>query len=187
MKLPLQISFHNTDPVPEAEEVIRERAERLDRYCDRITSCRVVVDVPHRRHRTGNQYQIRVDITVPGDEIAVSREAPENSAVKGLQDAIKDAFNAADRLLEDFVRKQRRDVKHHDGMPHARVRTVELGQGFGFLETFDGREIYFHKNSLINGDFDLLRPGLEVAFAEEAGEKGPQATTVRIVGQHGHA
>ncbi len=114
MKLPLQVTFHNTAPLPGVEEIIRDRAARLDRYCDHITSCHVVIDVPHKHHQKGNLYQIRLDITVPGDEIAVSREAPEHEAAKHLPDAIKDAFNAADRLLEDYVRRQRLDVKHHE-------------------------------------------------------------------------
>lgn len=185
MKLPLQVSFHNTDPLPGVEEIVRERAARLERYCDHIMSCRVVIDVPHKHHRKGNQYQIRLDITVPGDEIAVTREAPEHEAANRLPDAIKDAFDAADRLIEDYVRRRRQDVKHHEGLPHARVRTIEVGQDFGFLETPDGRDVYFHKNSLVNADFDSLTPGTEVAFAEEVGEKGPQATTVRVVGRHG--
>jgi cold shock CspA family protein len=185
MKLPLQISFHNTEPLPGIEEDIRDRAIRLDRYCDHIMSCRVVIDMPHKHHRTGNLYQIRLDITVPGDEIAVTREAPEHEAAKGLTAAIKDAFNAADRLLEDYVRRQRQDVKHHEPQPHARVKHVEIGQDFGFLETLDGRELYFHKNSLLNTDLDSLVPGTEVAFVEGMGDKGPQATTVRVVGRHG--
>jgi cold shock CspA family protein len=187
MKLPLQVSFHNTDPLPGVEQTVRDRAARLDRYCDHVMSCRVVVDVPHRHHRTGNLYQVRVDITVPGDEIAVTREAPEHEAAKGLSVAIRDAFDAADRLLEDYVRRRRLDVKRHEGLPHARVRTVETGQGFGFLEAADGREVYFHRNSLVNADFDSLSPGTEVVFAEEPGEKGPQATTVRVLGRHGGA
>jgi len=186
MKLPLQVTFHNTDALPGVEEVIRDRAARLDRYCDHIMSCRVVIDMPHKHHQKGNLYQVRLDITVPGDEIAVTREAPEHEAAKRLPDAIKDAFAAADRLLEDYVRRQRLDVKYHEGLPHANVRTIEAGQDFGYLETFDGREVYFHKNSLVNADFDSLTPGTEVAFVEESGEKGPQATTVRVVGRHAH-
>jgi|SRR5579883_1823676 len=185
MKLPLQVSFHNTDPLPGVEEIIRDRAGRLDRYCDFIMSCRVVIDMPHKHHHTGNLYQIRLDITVPDDEIVISREASEHRAAKDLPAAIRDAFDAADRQLEDYVRCKRRDVKHHDDLSHARVRTIEVGQDFGFLETSDGREIYFHKNSLVNADFDSLTRGTEVAFVEEAGEKGPQATTVRVVGRHG--
>ena len=114
MKLPLQITFHNTGAIPGVEEVIRARAARLDRYCDHIMSCRVVIDMPHKHHQKGNQYQVRLDITVPGDELAVTRTAPEHEAAKRLPDAIKDAFNAADRLLEDYVRRQRLDVKHHE-------------------------------------------------------------------------
>jgi len=185
MKLPLQVTFHNTDPLPGVEEVIRDRADRLNRYCEHIMSCRVVIDVPHRHHRAGNLYQVRLDITIPGDEIAVTREAPEHEAAKGLSAAVKDAFDAADRLLEDYVRRRRQDVKHHEGLPHARVRAVEAGQDSGFLETPDGREVYFHRNSLLNADFDSLAAGTEVVFAEEPGEKGPQATTVRVVGRHG--
>ncbi|HSQ57238.1 MAG TPA: cold shock domain-containing protein, partial [Gemmata sp.] len=111
--------------------------------------------------------------------------ASEHEAAKALTVAIKDAFDAADRMLEDYVRRQRQDVKRHEGLPHGKVRTVEIGQDFGFLETVDGRELYFHKNSLLNAKFDSLRPGTEVVFAEELGEKGPQATSVRVVGRHG--
>lgn len=185
MKLPIQISFHNTDPLPGVEKVIGERAARLDRYCDYVMSCRVVIDMPHKHHRTGNLYQIRLDITVPGDEIAISREASEHQAAKDLTAVITDAFDAADRQLEDYVRRKRKDVKHHEGMSHARVQTIEVGQDFGFLETADGREVYFHKNALMNADFDSLARGTEVAFVEEVGDKGPQATTVRVVGRHG--
>jgi cold shock CspA family protein len=185
MKLPLQVTFHNTDPLPDIEEVVQNRAARLDRYCDHIMSCRVVIDMPHKHHHSGNLYQVRLDITVPGHEIAVSREAAQHEAAKALPAAIKDAFDAADRLLEDYVRRRRHDVKHHESLPHAKVRVIEVGQDFGFLETADGRNVYFHKNSVVNADFDNLTPGTEVVFVEEVGEKGPQATTVRVVGRHG--
>jgi cold shock CspA family protein/ribosome-associated translation inhibitor RaiA len=187
MEIPLQVSFHNTDPIPGVEQTIRDRVARLEHYCDRIIGCRALLDVPHRHHQAGNLYQIRLDITVPGDEISVTREATGHEAAKVLPVAVKDAFDAAGRMLEDYVRRRRRDVKHLDELPHARVLTTVAGQEHGFLETPDGRNIYFHKNSLVNADFDSLAPGTEVAFVEEAGEKGPQATTVRVVGRHGHA
>jgi cold shock CspA family protein len=171
------------DPSPVIEEVIRTRAADLDRFYDRIMSCRVVIDVPHRHHHKGNLYQVRLDLTVPGDEIAITREAAEHTEAKNLSAAIRDAFDAADRLVEDHIRRLRGDVKHHDPQPHARVGVVLADQGHGFLETFDGREIYFHRNSLRNADFDSLSPGTEVTFVEEPGEKGPQATTVRVVGR----
>lgn len=186
MRLPLQVTFRNTDPSPAVEEMIRTRAADLDRFCEHVMSCRVVVEVPHRHHHTGNLYQVRLDVTVPGDEIAVTREAAEHAESKDLTAAIRDAFDAAGRLLEDYVRRRRQDVKHHDSQPHARVRVVMPGQDHGFLETFDGREVYFHRNSLVNADFDTLTAGTEVTFTEEQGKKGPQATSVRVVGRHAH-
>jgi ribosome-associated translation inhibitor RaiA len=103
MKLPLQLTFHNTEPIRAAEKMIRDRAARLDRHCNRVMSCRVVIDVPHRHHQKGNLYQVRLDITVPGDELAVTREAPEDETAKRLAEAINDAFDAAERLLDDYM------------------------------------------------------------------------------------
>jgi cold shock CspA family protein len=77
-------------------------------------------------------------------------------------------------------------MKHLDEMPHGRVRVLLPGQYHGFLETFDGHGVCFHKNSLVNADFETLTPGTEVAFVEEQGDEGPRASTVRVVGRHGH-
>lgn len=186
MKLPVQISFHNLPHSDEIEDIVYENAARLDGYCDNIMSCRVVVDVPHLHHKQGNLYQVRIDIKAPGEEIAVNREASEHTAYKDLRVAIDDAFNTAARLLEDYVRRQRQDVKTHVGQAHAKIAKIFPEAGYGFLQTLDGRDIYFHRNSLLGADFDQLEVGTEVMFAEEAGEKGPQASTVKVVGRHHH-
>ena len=182
MNLPLQIAFRNMDHDPALEAVVRQRAERLDRFCDHIMGCRVVIDVPHRHHQHGNQYHVRLDITVPGDELVVNREPGGHSAARNLEAAIGEAFDTAGRLLEDYVRRRRHDDKVHAGLPRGRVRAVR--DDHGFLETADGREVYFHRHSLVGADFDRLLPGTEVTFVEDAGEKGPQATTVRVSGRH---
>ena len=156
MKLPLQISFHNLDRSEKVEDRIREEAARLDAFCDHIMSCRVVVDVPHRRHVTGNVYQVRIDIKVPGEEIAVRHEpAAHDPYYENVNVAIRDAFNSAARRLEDYVRRQRKDVKHHEVDPHGRVSKLEAG--FGFIETPDGREVYFHGNSLLGASSTIWR------------------------------
>lgn len=185
MKLPLQISFHNLDRSEKVEDRIREEAARLDAFCDHIMSCRVVVDVPHRRHVTGNVYQVRIDIKVPGQEIAVLHEpAAHDPFYENVNVAIRDAFDSAARRLEEYVRHQRKDVKQHEVVPHGRVSKLEAG--FGFIETPDGREIYFHGNSLLGTKLHDLAIGAEVSFVEEMGEKGPQASTVRVLGRHHH-
>jgi len=186
MKLPVQIAFHNMPHDAEIESAIRANAEWLDSYYDRIMSCRVVVDCPHLHHKEGNLYQIRIDLKVPGGELAVKREPSQHTDYKDLDIMIRDAFDEVRRQLEDHVRRQRGEVKAHESLPHARVVRVFPETGYGFLETPDGREVYFHKNSVLEANFEDLKVGTEVRFVEELGDKGPQASTVRPVGRHSH-
>jgi cold shock CspA family protein len=185
MRLPLQIAFHNLPPSDEVEAKIRDEAERLDEFYDPIMSCRVVVDVPHRHHEEGNLYVVRIDLKVPGGEIVVKRDPAEHAEYRDLDLALRDAFDEARRQLEDRARIERGQVKAHEPLPHARVARLFPEAGYGFLETPDGREIYFHEHSVLDGGFRALEPGSEVRFVEEPGEKGPQASTVHPVGRHG--
>lgn len=186
MQLPLQISFRHMDPSPNVETAIRKRAERLDRFFPRIMGCRVVVEAPHRHHRKGKLYEVRIDLTVPGEEIAVTRSGPRNHAHEDVYVAIRDAFNTADRLLEDHARKFRGDTKRHEAPLRGKVARLFPYEGYGFIVTADGNEVYFHKNAVAERAFDKLEVGAEVriAVAEKESPKGPQATTVVPVGKH---
>ncbi len=179
MELPLQITLRDISPSEAVEGYIRERAAKLDVFYDRITSCRVVVEAPVRHHRKGGPFKVRIDLTVPGDELVVNRHTDEDIYV-----AIREAFDAARRRLEEYVRRQRGSVKTHEGAPQARVSKLFPQEGYGFLETPDGSEIYFHRNSVLDGGFDRLEIGTEVRFAEEEGDQGPQASTVTVIGKH---
>jgi cold shock CspA family protein len=187
MKLPIQISFHNLERIEAVESRVLAEAAQLEEFCDRIMSCRVVIDVPHRHHVAGNVYQVRLDIKVPGEEIAIVQEpAQHDPFYENINVAVRDAFNSAARKLEEYVRRQRKDVKHHEVASHGRVSKLFSESGYGFIETADGREVYFHENSVLGGKFDGIVVGAEVTFAEELGDKGPQASTVRILGRHHH-
>lgn len=186
MKLPIQVAFHNVPRDPGVEEVIRANAEWLDNYYDRIMSCRIVVDRPHLHHHDGNLYQVRIDLKVPGRELVVKREPSQHVDYKDLNIMIRDAFDEVRRLLEDHVRRQRGDVKARESLMHARVAKVFPQNGYGFLETPEGREIYFHENSIRHARLADLSVGTEVRFVEELGNEGPQASTVTPVGRHGH-
>ncbi len=177
MRLPLQLSVRNMSLSEAAEADIREKAARLDSFYDQVMGCRVIVEVPHRHHHKGVLYNVRIDMTVPGSELVIKREPHEDLYV-----AIRDAFDAARRQLEDFARRRRGDVKTHEAPSYARV--TKLFAEYGFLETPDGREIYFHRNSVLDGGFDRLKTGAEVRFSEEEGEQGPQASTVALIGKH---
>jgi len=184
MQIPLQITFQNMEPSPFVEEKIREKAQKLDHFHDHIMACRVVVEPLGQHHHNGNLYQIRIDITIPGNEVVVSRESGLNHAHEDIYVAIRDAFNAARRQLEDQLRRTQRKVKTHETPPHGRVIEYFSDDGYGKIQTPDGREIYFHENSVLNGGFQQLDVGSEVRFVEGQGEMGPQASTVRPVGKH---
>ena len=179
MQLPLKITLRDIAHSEALEGLIREKASWLELFYDQIIGCRVVVEGPVRHHRKGGPYTVRIDLGVPGEDIVVNRQAAEDPYV-----AVHDAFDAARRQLQDHVLRRRGVVKVHEEIPHGRVSKLFLDEGYGFLETPDGREVYFHRNSVLGADFDRLSIGTEVRFAEEEGEKGLQASTVTVVGKH---
>lgn len=183
MQLPLQITFRNMEQSDAIEAKIREKADKLNQVCEDIMGCRVVVEPSHKHHQKGNHYKVRLDITVPDDEIVVSRAPDQRQSHQDVYVAIRDAFDAARRQLEDYVRRRRGDTKSHEPPPQGRVAQLAPEADHGMIETSDGRIIYFHRNSIVNSDFSELEVGTEVRFVEEPGEQGPQASTVYVTGR----
>ena len=188
MILPLQITFHDVDKSDALEAKIREAAGKLDQFHESIMSCRVVVEAPHRRHRSGTIYHLRIDVSVPGKELVVDREpGGDRDTHEDPYVMVRDAFNAMARKLKDYDRRRHGEVKVGTAAPHGRVTKLFPNEGYGFIETFDGQEIYFNARSVLNDAFRKLKVGMEVRFKEEMGEKGPQASTVDPVGREaGH-
>jgi cold shock CspA family protein/ribosome-associated translation inhibitor RaiA len=178
MELPLQITFRDVPPSPAVEARIREEAETLFRFFDQIVRCRVTVEMPHRRHRQGALYAVRIELAVPGPDLVIGREPSGHHAHEDVYVAVRDAFAAATRQLQDRARVQRAAVKRHEPASEGRVARLARAEGYGFIETADGREVYFHRNSVVGDSFDRLDVGTAVRFAEELGEQGPQASTV---------
>jgi ribosome-associated translation inhibitor RaiA/cold shock CspA family protein len=182
METPLQISFRHMDVSPAVEARIRARIDDLDGLFDRIVSCRVVVECRHPRRTQGNLFRIRVEL--PGHEIVVGRDPGAHHAHEDVYVAVRDAFDAVRRLIEDHVRKSRAEVKLHAVPDHGRIE--QLLPDYGFIKSIDGTEIYFHRNSVTNGGFDKLEIGEEVRFVAQLSEsaQGPQASTVTPLGKH---
>lgn len=187
MQLPLQVSFRNMERSAAIDALIQEKAARLDTFAHHIMSCRVVVEPAGKHHLQGNHFEVRIDLKVPGEEIAVTRAPSEHKEYRDIHVALRDAFDTACRKLEEYVRRQRGSVKTLETLPRARVSKLFPAEGYGFLSTADGREIYFHRHSVLDEAFGRLHVGSEVTFVEEAGDKGPQASTVKLVGSHGQA
>ena len=185
MQRPLEIHFRQMEPSPAIEARIRAKAAALERFSDRITGCRVIVEKEHRHHHKGNLFRVRIEIDAPGKELAVTHAGPKDHAHEDVQVAIRDAFNAAVRRLEDHVRERSGKVKIHPAALHGTVRMVDRDGGFGFVDTPEG-EVYFHRNSVVEGAFEDLEPGREVRLevAERESKQGWQATTLRPVGKH---
>ena len=182
MQVPLQVTFRHGKRKEAAETRIRERAAKLDRLHQEIISGRVVVDVPQPRHRKGRIYQVQIAVAVPGRELVVNREPLLDHAHEDLTVAIDDAFEAMERKLKEYSREVQGEVKQSVKPERGVVNQLFPDQGYGFIVTRDGRDIYFHRNSVLDDAFDRLRLGSEVRFSEEQGDKGPQASTVETAG-----
>jgi ribosomal subunit interface protein len=187
MQLPMEVTFRDIEKSEALDTLVRESGAKLERYCDHITSCRVVLERPHAHAADGTDYRVRIDLKVPpGHEIVVSRAARRSANVADdLYTAVHEAFEIAARQLKKLVAQQRAEVKSHPEQQLAAI-VSKLFDDYGFIETVDGREVYFHRNSLLEGHFDHLRIGAGVAYTEEAGDQGPQASTVRVVDARGH-
>ena len=184
METPVQIDFQGFKPTERMREAIDEHLAELEGRFGRITACRVVVQAPSGRHRNGGAYGVRVRLVLPdGREVNVDRTTSEDERHADFSFALNDAFKRARRRLHDEVRVMRGHVKVHEEPPLGTVVKLEPVDGFGFLQTGDGREIYFHQNSVLNDAFRRLEVGARVAFVESTGDKGPQASTVKLVGR----
>lgn len=185
MQKPAEITFKNFEPSAHVRERVAREAERLDRFHGRVTGCKVVVERVTSRRRKGDLYEARIHVSLPGGkDVAVTHRQDDAHAHEDVLVAVRDAFDAAQRQVEDAARTQRGDVKTHEPAPTGRIARFLADQSAGFLETDDGREIYFHRNSVVEGSFDQLKIGDRVRFHEEEGADGPQASTVARVGGH---
>lgn len=173
MKVPLEVSSRNVDLTEDLRSLIHDKAGKLRTFHDGIISCRVMVEVPHRSQKKGHSYSVRIELTVPGGEVVVKREPGED-----LRAAIVSAFDTVERQLKSHAGRQRGEVKTHEAKPTAKVDRVFVDEGYGFLMTLDGREIYFHENAVLGGKFKDLTLGTLVSFVEQEGDKGAQASSV---------
>jgi cold shock CspA family protein/ribosome-associated translation inhibitor RaiA len=192
MILSTQVTFRNMTAIADVRKTIESRIQKLESVCKPILSCRVTVEAPANHHRKGDPFHVRIDTTLTDGRIVVKhseamytgkRDSDTTSERKCLMLAVRGAFSAARRKLQDHARLRRADVKTHEPNLTATVSRLFPKEGYGYLETPDGREIYFHENSVLGSPFKKLKTGATAQFVEESGLKGPQASTVRIIGK----
>ena len=198
MLLPVQVTFRNMDKRAGLDDCVQKEAARLERFYNRISSCRVMVERPQKA-ASSKLFHVRIDLGVPNAELVVKHFPSLHGALQDTQDtksrreaasvlarktpkrAIHEAFEEMARRLQDYARRQNGSVKVKQRTQDATVKEIFPAEGYGFLETSDGREVYFHQASVLDGHFAQLRSGARVSFDEEMGDKGPQATTVKAI------
>lgn len=186
MQRPVEIAFHNIQSSPSLEAEIRERVARLDTLYDGLIACRVSVEALHRQHQTGNLFEVHVVMSVPGRDLAVSREphkAKERFANPDVRVSLREAFRAAERQLLEHKRSSRGQVKPHGEAFHGEVTRIDRERDHGFILTSAGAQLYFHRHSLAGDGFDRLRPGDPVHFVEADGDTGPTAKRVWLAAE----
>lgn len=179
MAVPVQITFRDIPPSAAVAAHVERRAEKLETFFDRMSKCHVVVEEPHRHKRQGKKFQVEIDMHVPGKELVISRN-PEDSK-ENLHATIDIAFDDAERVLEEYARQLKFDMKIRMAPPRGVISKIFYERGYGFIAADDdGHEVYFHRNSVLGEKFDKLTTGDKVRYAEEDGDKGPQASTVYV-------
>lgn len=177
--LPVQITFRDVPTSPALETLIRNRAEKLKRFYDRICSCRVVIEMPQKNQHQGKLYNIRIDMMVPGKELVANKRNED------IYIAIRDAFNAMGRQLEEHSRKRHGRVKTHEDVIHGHIKRILPQEGYGFIEGLDGNEYYFSITNVCYPDFSQLAIGDAVEYIAETQSDGRQAHRV-IKERHNH-
>jgi ribosomal subunit interface protein len=181
MPASVQVTFRDFAPSQAVRDHVEKRAAKLDALYDRVLDCRIVLEEPHRHSKTGKKFHVRIDMRVPGKELVVSRN--EEDLKEDLYATLDGAFNDAERVLEDHARRLQPSSPNTVGPPHGVVARIFHDRDYGFIEAEgDGHDVYFHRNSVVDGAFDKITPGTKVRFAEEDGDKGPQASTVHVSG-----
>lgn len=178
--LPVQITVRDM-PVSDAlETLIRKRAYKLNHFYDRIMGCRIVIDLAQKHKHQGKLYNIRIDVTVPGKEIVVTHKYDQDIYI-----AIREAFSAIERRLEEHARKRHGRVKTHDNVMHGYVTRIIAAEGYGFIEGVDGNEYYFSITNVSYPSFERLSIGDAVEYIAQQVNDGRQAHRV-VKERHNH-
>ncbi|HET7850533.1 MAG TPA: HPF/RaiA family ribosome-associated protein [Pseudolabrys sp.] len=188
MEIAPEISFHNLEGSDAAESMIRDHIGRLEDIYDRITTCRVRVDQRNQNSSGTIPPVVRIEISLPGHKDIVVAHEPDHLQrkfqVPDLRNAINEAFRIAERRLSKYkdglVDHEAEGVHEAANEYLGQIADMPPGEDFGFLMTKEGGMLYFHRNSVLSGDFDSLRRGDEVTYVEETGDTGPIASKVRV-------
>ena len=187
-QVPIEIGFHRIDSSDWAEAEIRARIGKLEEMFGELNSARVRVDQTNNKSTGVTPPVVRIEIGIPGHKDVIVSHEPDHLQQKfqdpDLRNAINEAFRIAERQLHDIKerRQGRTKIAEHDSENQflGQVAEIHPEEDWGFLITKEGGLLYFHRNSILSGDFDALKRGAELHYVEAVGDTGPIATKVRV-------
>ena len=183
-----QITFHGIERSSWVEDYIAERMKHLEKFSQDITRCHVTLSQEQGSHHKGNRYSVMVEVRIPPHhDLAVKKQKEIRHIQNELPALINLAFGAIERQLKRTaaLRRGEPELRRPDGQPHGMIDKL-FAEGYGFIRSLnDNREYYFHRNSVLHGDFDRLTLGTEVRFSPEEGDQGAQASSVQVVSGRG--
>ena len=181
MQAPVQIQFINMDSSEAVEQAVEKFAAKLEQNYPDILSCKVRIEAPSKKKAKGGLFHTRIEIKMPGKEVAVNRNPDLHHSYTDAYVSIRDAFKSAQRQLEGEVNKRQGKVKlHTEEGTVGRIASLYPENDCGWIKSSDGREVYFHRNSLLNTSFDSLTVGTSVQFIEHEDSEEPRASSIRL-------
>lgn len=178
---PFQVRYRNVPVSTSMERVIQRKVEDLWKTCPEIMDCQVLVERSSPEQVHGNLFHVRIEASVPhAAPLIVSHHHPRRLALKNARMAVEDAFDAMRQVAIGYRDRLHRDMRPKHHALRGEISALSPGTDSGRIATADGREVYFHRNSLKHGVYDRLETGTAVSFEEEMGEEGPQAVFVKV-------
>lgn len=168
--LPIQITVRDMPNSLALEDRLRKKVNKLNQYYNRINSCKIVIHIPQKHKHQGKLFSVCIELSVPGKELVVNRKMDEDVYI-----AIRDAFIAVQRQLENYISKRRGDVKTHELFMQGVVKKKFVEEGYGFIQGTDGGEYYFSPTHVTSPDFTQLQLGDVVQFVAVPQGEGVQA------------
>jgi ribosome-associated translation inhibitor RaiA len=165
-KFPIKITFRNMRGFHKVEDKIRSKIHKFEQYHNRIMGCQVCVEICNRHQHQGKLFRVTINLKIPEGQIVISHGPASNRAYEDVHIAVRDAFDAAIRRLQDHTLKHQRTVKHHEIPLHGKVLEIDPKNNHGYIKTSDGRLIEFDRGNINNGRFNDLDIGDEVKYYE---------------------
>ena len=180
MASPVDVSFHHVAADPAVEDLVQAKWTHLATRHRDIVGGKVTLEAPHQRSSRNPRFTVKIRVEVPGQDVWITH-TDDSDRSRDLAVAVREAFAAAERRLDSRTERRRGRVEHHEEHEQGDVVALFAPEGYGLIRTADGRDVYFHRNAVLDDAFSELRQGSRVSFVSYDAVEGEHASTVRVL------